>query len=437
LLGEMKTNLSHTNYASGLAKKMADKPKTPPAIAPFAANLKYDPWSPPTRFHEPDPKIISNPKNERVMEPLLTQQVWRRRTLPEFLQDAKTATAGDEFRVKDASGQIKTGEVKPPKSPSIFKPFEPKAVDYDPWSKPELKIVKVFPVNPKLERVQEPMLTSQVWRRRTVPDELHTPRTKCAGDEFRLKHPDGKPILGVVQPPKTPASPTPFVAKSVDPWHTPERKLHPAFDNKRIQEPLLTQQVYRRRTLPPQLYTPRTAQAGFEFRTKNASGSFQNEVPKTPASPTPFQPKAKDYDPYSAPQHPVHPNFSNIKPVEEMMLSKQVWLRRTLPAEALAHIADKMENKVVNQLEIKAVVKDGEKMSKGITPNRTARAHFATFVSRMTQANPRAHEQFRAYLDKDGSGLVSVKELHAAMESFGVNINFHVGPYDAPTSCDF
>ena len=129
----MKTNLSHTNYASGLAKKMADKPKTPPAIAPFAANLKYDPWSPPTRFHEPDPKIISNPKNERVMEPLLTQQVWRRRTLPEFLQDAKTATAGDEFRVKDASGQIKTGEVKPPKSPSIFKPFEPKAVDYDPW----------------------------------------------------------------------------------------------------------------------------------------------------------------------------------------------------------------------------------------------------------------------------------------------------------------
>jgi hypothetical protein len=417
---------SHTNHAAGLAKVMAERPKTPVSIPPFVANLKYDPWSPPTRFHEPDPKITTNPKNERVMEPLLTQQVWRRRTLPEFLQDPKIAAAGEEFRVKDASGKIKTGVVRPPKSPSIFKPFEPKAADYDPWSKPELKVVKVFPANPKLERVQEPMLTSQVWRRRTVPDELHTPRTKCAGDEFRMKHPDGSAILGAVKPPKTPASPTPFVAKDVDPWYTPERILHPAFDNKRIQEPLLTQQVYRRRTLPPQLYTPRTAQAGFEFRTKNASGTFQNEVLRDPASPTPFQPKAHNYDHYSAPQHPVHPNFANIKPVEEMMLSRQVWLKRTLPAEALNHLADKIVNKVVHALEIKAVVHEGEQMSKGITPNRTARAHFAAFVSKMTQANPRAHEQFRNYLDKDGSGLVSVKELHSAMVSFGCNINFHV-----------
>ena len=415
-----------TNFAAGLSKKMADKPRTPEAIAPFRANPKYDPWSPPTKFHEPDPKITMNPKNERVMEPLLTQQVWRRRTLPEHLQDAAIATAGSEFRVKDASGQIRKGAVAPPKSPSIMKPFEPKVADYDPWSKPELKPTKVFPPNPKLERVQEPMLTSQVWRRRTVPDELHTPRTKVAGNEFRLKHADGSAILGAVQRPRTPASPTPFAYKVEDPWHTPERKLHPAFDNKRIQEPLLTQQVYRRRTLPPQLLTPRSAVAGFEFRNKNANGTFENEIPKTPASPTPFEPKSKNYDHYGGPKHIVHPSFANIKPVEEMMLTKQVWLRRTLPAEALTHLADKMENKVEHALDVKAIIHEGEKMTQGVTPNKTAREHFAKFVSKMMQTNKRAHTQFMTYLDKDRSGFVSVQELHSAMKKFGVEINFHV-----------
>jgi hypothetical protein len=416
----------HTNYAAGLSKKMAEKPRTPQSSAPFVANPKYDPWSPPTKFHEPDPGIIKNPKNERVMEPLLTQQVWRRRTLPEHLQDPAIASAGEEFRIKDSSGQIRKGAVVAPKSPSIFKPFQPKAADYDPWSKPELKPIKIFPPNPKLERVQEPMLTSQVWRRRTVPEELHTPRTKVAGDEFRLKHQDGSPNLGAVQAQKTPASPAPFAYKVEDPWYTPERKLHPAFDNKRIQEPLLTQQVYRRRTLPPQLLTPRSAVAGFEFRNKNASGTFENEVPRTPASPTPFEPKSKNYDPFGGPKHIAHPSFSNIKPVEEMMLSKQVWLRRTLPSEALVHLVDKMENKIVNALDVKGVVKEGEKMSKGITPNRTAREHFAKFVSKMMQTNQRAHIQFMTYLDKDRSGFVSVHELHDAMKSFGVDINFHV-----------
>lgn len=405
---------------------MSEKPQTAAIVAPFRANEKYDPWSPPTKFHEPDPGITKNPKNERVMEPLLTQQVWRRRTLPEHLQDSAIASAGDEFRVKDSSGQIKKGVVAPPKSPNIFKPFEPKAADYDPWSKPELKSIKVFPSNPKLERVQEPMLTSQVWRRRTVPQELHTPRTKVAGDDFRLKHPNGLSIQGAIQLPKTPASPTPFAYRVEDPWYTPERKLHPAFDSKRIQEPLLTQQVYRRRTLPPQLLTPRSLVAGFEFRNKNASGTFENEIPKTPASPTPFQPKSKNYDPYGGPKHGVHPSFANIKPVEEMMLTKQVWLRRTLPAEALNHLADKLENKVEHALDVKVVIKESEKMSRGITPNRAAKEHFAKFVSKMMHTNKRAHIQFMTYLDKDRSGYVSVEELHKAMKSFGVEINFHV-----------
>ena len=325
---------------------MEERPPSPPLGTPFAFAPSADPWSPPAKFHEPSTGIIDNPKNQRVVEPLLTQQVWRRRTMPPQLLTPRSAAAGK----RDPGASPVSPSQLPPRRkdgklpPNIEKSVAPWAIsspDFDPWSP------GAFPThyeppdeNPKLARVQEPLLTSQVWRKRTMPTALLTPRTLHCVDEFRNTSP--APAVTVaslkermyakIEIEKIPA---PFALgkdarTGADRDFLKDLPTHPdtvPYDPKteRVQEPLLTQQIWRKRTLPPQLLSPRSLSAGSEHRQPNASSPTKNQISSNPIrqEPTPygFRPQQS---PWSAPKHPVHPGFAKLKPVDEPMLSKQV-----------------------------------------------------------------------------------------------------------------
>jgi hypothetical protein len=406
-----------SNYGRLFAKKMEERPPSPPIASPFSHPAAVDPWSPPSKFHLPNAGITENPKNQRVVEPLLTQQVWRRRTMPPQLLTPRSAAAGK--RDPCASPLSPSGSSPPRKDGKIPLNIEKSAAPwavvspaFDPWSPGAFPTHYDSPdENPKLARVQEPLLSSQVWRKRTMPKELITPRTLHCVDPFRNSPP--APAVSVASSKQrmyakldVEKSPAPFAL--CNNAHTGAARdflkdlpTHPdtlPFDPKkeRVQEPLLTQQIWRKRTLPPQLLSPRSLSAGSEMR-QQATG-----LPAAPSSadaePTPygFRP---EQSPWVAPKHPVHPAFAKLKPVEEVMLSKQVWLRRTLPREMLEEIE---ESEV-----------DSTTVSRQATAN--SRKRLANLFKKLLDKHPTASHAFTHALDQNNSGKLSLKELHDVM----------------------
>ncbi len=402
---------------------MEERPPSPPAATPFAFAPSSDPWSPPSKFHMPHSDIIENPKNQRVVEPLLSQQVWRRRTMPPQLLTPRSAAAGK----REANSSPVSPSQLPPRRkdgklpPNIEKSDAPWAVSspsFDPFSPDALpKHYDVADDNPKLARVQEPLLSSQVWRKRTMPTALLTPRTLNCVDEFRNKSP--APAVAVANVKERmyikvdiEKSPAPFVlGKDVQTGayrdYLTNLPTHPdtlPYDPKkeRVMAPLLTQQIWRKRTLPPQLLTPRTLAAGSEHRQPKTDSSSPT-MPKLCRMPIEHEPTPYGFrpqqNPWSAPKHPVHPGFAKLQPVEEPMLSRQVWLRRTLPREMLEE---------VNDSEI-----DHTTVSRQATAN--SRHRVAALFKKLLDKHPTAAHAFTHALDQNNSGSLSLKELHDVM----------------------
>jgi hypothetical protein len=407
-----------SNYGRLFAKKMEERPPTPPVASPFAYSAAADPWSPPSKFHEPHSSIVENPKNQRVVEPLLSQQVWRRRTMPPQLLTPRSAAAGK----RDTNASPLSPSASPPRRKdgklplNIEKSVAPWAISspsFDPWSP------GAFPThydppdeNPKLARVQEPLLTSQVWRKRTMPKEVLTPRTLHCVDEFRNTPP--APALAVANVKERmyvkldiEKSPAPFALgkdtlTGVARDFLKDLPTHPdtlPYDPKkeRVQAPLLTQQIWRKRTLPPQLLSPRSLAAGAEHRQPKTDSPTLPKVSKLPIDhePTPYGFKPEQ-NPWVAPKHPIHPGFAKLKPVEEPMLSKQVWLRRTLPKEMLEEVE---ESEV-----------DHTTVSRHATAK--SRQRLANLFKKLLDKHPTAAHAFTHALDQNNSGSLSLKELH-------------------------
>jgi Ca2+-binding EF-hand superfamily protein len=407
-----------SNYGRLFAKKMEERPPTPPVATPFVHSPAADPWSPPTNFHEPPSGIVENPKNQRVVEPLLTQQVWRRRTMPPQLLTPRSAAAGK----KDSNASSSSPSASPPrrkdgklplnieKSPA---PWAISSPSFDPWSPGAFPLHFDAPDdNPKLQRVQEPLLSSQVWRRRTMPKEVLTPRTLNCVNEFRNSPP--APAVSVASVKQRmyakleiEKSPAPFalghdVRTGEYRDFLKDLPTHPdtlPYDPKkeRVQAPLLTQQIWRKRTLPPQLLSPRSLAAGSELRQPIDESPALLKLSKMPIEhePTPygFRP---DQNPWIAPKHPVHPGFAKLKPVEEPMLSRQVWLRRTLPREMLEE---------VEETEV-----DSTTISRQATAQ--SRKSLAQLFKKLLDKHPNAAHAFSHAIDQNSSGSLSLKELH-------------------------
>jgi Ca2+-binding EF-hand superfamily protein len=85
--------------------------------------------------------------------------------------------------------------------------------------------------------------------------------------------------------------------------------------------------------------------------------------------------------------------------VEEVMLSKQVWLRRTLPREMLEEIE---ESEV-----------DSTTVSRQATAN--SRKRLANLFKKLLDKHPTASHAFTHALDQNNSGKLSLKELHDVM----------------------
>jgi Ca2+-binding EF-hand superfamily protein len=410
-----------SNYGRLFAKKMEERPPTPPLPTPFVYSPAADPWSPPSKYHEPHSGIVENPKNQRVVEPLLTQQVWRRRTMPPQLLTPRSAAAGkSDPNASPVSPSTSPHRRKDGKLPlNIEKSVAPWAVSsptFDPWSPGAFPLHYDAPdANPKLARVQEPLLTSQVWRKRTMPKEVLTPRTLNCVNEFRNTPP--APAVAVASVKERMLAKI-EIEKSAAPFalgkdaQTGEYRdflkdlpTHPdtlPYDPKkeRVQAPLLTQQIWRKRTLPPQLLSPRSLAAGSEHRQPTSESPTLPKLSKMPIEhePTPygFRP---EQNPWAAPKHPVHPGFAKLKPVEEPMLSKQVWLRRTLPREMLQEVE---ESEV-----------DTSTTSRVATAK--SRKRLAELFKKLLDKHPNAAHAFTHALDQNNSGSLSLKELHSVL----------------------
>jgi hypothetical protein len=407
-----------SNYGRLFAKKMEERPQTPPVVTPFVYSPAVDPWSPPSKFHEPHSGIVENPKNQRVVEPLLTQQVWRRRTMPPQLLTPRSAAAGkrdpNSSPISPSASPSRRKDGKLPlnieKSPA---PWAISSPSFDPWSPGAFPLHYDAPdANPKLQRVQEPLLTSQVWRKRTMPKEVLTPRTLNCVEEFRNSPPAPAVSVTCVKDRmyakiEIEKSPAPFaLGKDAQTGELrnflKDLPTHPdtlPYDPKkeRVQAPLLTQQVWRKRTLPPQLLSPRSLAAGSEHRQPTNESPTLPKLLKMPIEhePTPygFRP---EQNPWVAPKHPVHPGFAKLKPVEEPMLSKQVWLRRTLPREMLE--VDESESEV-------------DTATTTTHASANSRKNLAQLLSKILDKYPNAADAFCA-IDQNSSSCLSLIEIH-------------------------
>ena len=338
--------------------------------------------------------------------------------MPPQLLSPRAAAAG---KMDPNSSPVSPSQLPPRRKdgklpPNIEKSVAPWAVSsptFDPYSPGALPTHYDVPDdNPKLARVQEPLLSSQVWRRRTMPADLITPRTLHCVDEFRNTSP--APAVAVANVKERmlvkleiEKSPAPFaLGKDAHtgahrdflkdlPTHPDSLPYDPK--NERVMAPLLTQQIWRKRTLPPQLLTPRSLAAGSEHRQPKTDSPTMPKLSKMPIAhePTPygFRP---EQNPWNAPKHPVHPGFAKLKPVEEPMLSKQVWLRRTLPREMLEE---------VHESEV-----DNTTVSRQATAK--SRQRVALLFKKLIDKHPTAAHAFTHALDQNNSGSLSLKELH-------------------------
>jgi hypothetical protein len=300
---------------------------------------------------------------------------------------------------------------------NIEKTVAPWAVSsptFDPWSPGAFPLHHEAPdENPKLQRVAEPLLTSQVWRKRTMPKDLLSPRTLNCVDEFRNTSPAQavavanvkERMIAKIEIEKVPA---PFaLGKHAQtgayrdflkdlPTHPDTLPYDPK--KERVMAPLLTQQIWRKRTLPPQLLSPRSLAAGSEHRQPKIDSPTLPKVSKLPVEhePTPygFRP---EQSPWVAPKHAVHPAFAKLKAVEEPMLSKQVWLRRTLPREMLEE--DRQESEV-------------DTTTTSRTATAKSRRRLAELFKKLLEKHPTAAHAFTHALDQNNSGFLSIKELY-------------------------
>ena len=338
--------------------------------------------------------------------------------MPPQLLTPRSAAAGN----RDSDAPPVSPSASPPrrrdgKLPmNIEKSIAPWAISspaFDPWSPGAFPLHHDTPdENPKLARVQEPLLTLQVWRKRTMPKDLLTPRTLNCVDEFRNTAP--APAVAVANVKERmiakidiEMAPTPFaLGKDA---HTglhrdflKDLPVHPdtlPYDPKkeRVQAPLLTQQIWRKRTLPPQLLSPRSLAAGSEHRQPKMDSPTLPKVSKLPieheSMPYGFRP---EQNPWIAPKHAVHPAFAKLKPVEEPMLSRQVWLRRTLPREML-------EEKTDSEI-------DSSTASR--TATAKSRKRLAELFKKLLEKHPTAAHAFTHALDQNSSGFLSLKELY-------------------------
>ena len=293
-------------------------------------------------------------------------------------------------------------------------PWAISSPSFDPWSPGAFPLHhEAADENPKLQRVAEPLLTSQVWRKRTMPKDMLSPRTLNCVDEFRNTSPAPavavanvkERMIAKIEIEKVPA---PFaLGKHAQtgayrdflkdlPTHPDTLPYDPK--KERVMAPLLTQQIWRKRTLPPQLLSPRSLAAGSEHRQPKIDSPTLPKVSKLPVEhePTPygFRP---EQSPWVAPKHAVHPAFAKLKAVEEPMLSKQVWLRRTLPREMLEE--GKQESEV-------------DTTTTSRTATAKSRRRLAELFKKLLEKHPTAAHAFSHALDQNNSGYLSIKELY-------------------------
>ena len=293
-------------------------------------------------------------------------------------------------------------------------PWAISSPSFDPWSPGAFPLHhEAADENPKLQRVAEPLLTSQVWRKRTMPTDMLSPRTLNCVDEFRNTSPAPavavanvkERMIAKIEIEKVPA---PFaLGKHAQtgayrdflkdlPTHPDTLPYDPK--KERVMAPLLTQQIWRKRTLPPQLLSPRSLAAGSEHRQPKIDSPTLPKVSKLPVEhePTPygFRP---EQSPWVAPKHAVHPAFAKLKAVEEPMLSKQVWLRRTLPREMLEE--GKQESEV-------------DTTTTSRTATAKSRRRLAELFKKLLEKHPTAAHAFTHALDQNNSGYLSIKELY-------------------------
>jgi len=86
-----------------------------------------------------------------------------------------------------------------------------------------------------------------------------------------------------------------------------------------------------------------------------------------------------------------------LKAVEEPMLSKQVWLRRTLPSEMLEE--GKQESEV-------------DTTTTSRTATAKSRRRLAELFKKLLEKHPSAAHAFTHALDQNNSGFLSIKELY-------------------------
>ena len=293
-------------------------------------------------------------------------------------------------------------------------PWAISSPSFDPWSPGAFPLHhEAADENPKLQRVAEPLLTSQVWRKRTMPKDMLSPRTLNCVNEFRNTSPAPavavanvkERMIAKIEIEKVPA---PFaLGKHAQtgayrdflkdlPTHPDTLPYDPK--KERVMAPLLTQQIWRKRTLPPQLLSPRSLAAGSEHRQPKIDSPTLPKLSKLPVEhePTPygFRP---EQSPWVAPKHAVHPAFAKLKAVEEPMLSKQVWLRRTLPREMLEE--GKQESEV-------------DTTTTSRTATAKSRRRLAELFKKLLEKHPTAAHAFAHALDQNNSGYLSIKELY-------------------------